>query len=866
MNSSGQNRPPRWASRFLAWYCNPQLAEQIIGDAEELFYWRLEEVGYSKAKRAFVWDVLRFFRWRNIKRKGVPRGFGAQNNNITMLKNYLKIGWRNIVRQKMPSTINILGLSIAISCCLVAYIYVESRWVVDNFHENGDNIYLVTHSAMVDGNQNRYGHIDVSMGDVMEDRFPVIKHRIRFSGAPLTVKSRGNLFSEHVTFVDPAFLQSFTFPLVEGEETALYDPSRVILDEYSARRYFGDENPIGETLTFLINDELRAFVVGAVYKTRWSNTSLRPGVLLSFEVLKQMKGNQKFNAWTFVELQEGTSVIELSQKLQELIPSHNNASSDYDYDEINLEPLTTMASNSGIIRNSPGGGRPGMAPFILVSLIAAFMLMLSVSNYVNISVLMGTKRIKEIGVRKVVGGRRMQLVNQFLVENLILCVLAIVVGCFLAKGVLMPGFNEISGSSLTVDVLTHRSLWKFLIVLTAFVTLLSGAYPAFYISKFKPTVIFSGKQKMARNWRFSGILITFQFVLSIITIVAGVMFVATNKVNADRDWGFNQNGKVVVPVPGTNLRSAWESKLLALPGVEGLTGSRENLASVYSTRQFSLNNNKAYAVYLECAPDYMQFMEVALRQGRFFDKTLLSDLSSSVLINESFASRYGVGAGQDQLLQLGDDFYKIVGVVGDFHYRSFGERIEPMVIKAVPDSLITQLTLAVAQGREQEIEDKARIEWLSMVEDRPYGGYVFTKVWRNYFEDMQGLQNVMLFTAILAILLSAMGLFGLASLSITSRMKDFGIKKVLGASLLQITKSVYIRFAVMLGIAIVTGGTLSVLIIGLLLDVVYGYHEPINAWPLLFSGLLLAIIAFSTISTQMRKVKKLNPAETLRME
>jgi ABC-type antimicrobial peptide transport system permease subunit len=449
-------------------------------------------------------------------------------------------------------------------------------------------------------------------------------------------------------------------------------------------------------------------------------------------------------------------------------------------------------------------------------------------------------------------------------ENLILCAFSIVVGIALAKGLFLTLFNNMSGLNLEMHLLDNKNLWLFLGILLIAVTFLSGFYPALYISKFKPASIFKGKEKFGRKWGFSGAVITFQLVLSIITIVAGIMFVRTNNMQEGIEWEFEKENRVLVNIPNSEIYPQLFNKMMALPGVEDIAGTNVSLGEAYSTTEFYIDDTKSRASYMFCSVKYPQFMGLELNEGRFFNPELISDTKSSVLVNEKFVERFNIKT--DDLIQIDSVFYQVVGVLNDFHYKKLTSQIEPLIMKAQPDSELGFLAIKVIAGMEIEMEKKIREAWVDVIRDKPYYGFLQSTIFNQNSSDSSGMAKTMLFTAVLATILSAMGIFGLASLSITSRMKDFGIKKVLGASLIQITKSVYLKFIIVLAIAIIVGSTLAIFIIGFFLDSFYNYHEPIGLIPLSFAALILSTVVFLTISSQIGKVRRMNAAQTLRME
>ncbi|GAB5524905.1 MAG: ABC transporter permease [Roseivirga sp.] len=856
--------PPKWPDRFLGWYCNDQVREQVQGDAHELFYWRLEDKGLARARRSFVWDVFRLFKWSNIKRTNRQK---QKLNSIAMFKNYFKIGLRNLWKQKMPSTINIIGLSLAVGCCLVSFKWIESNLVKDQFHERAEDTYLITPTRKTeDGDKIRYAKVVLAAAEMVKEEVPGVDMVNRYAFGYGQVKVKNAKFGNSFVFTDPSFFDVFSYKIIHGDKTALDDPRSVVLSEGNALAFFGDEYPVGQQLNLEINGEEKSFVVSAVIENAPDNSSMRPGLLVNFSLLEAYADPLTKTTFTFIVLNESVKPASLASSLDQIREKKNALTPKTAYLDISLEPLVTMAKNGQDLANG-FGGPPPLAPFVLLTCIGGFMLLLATSNYVNIATVMAMKRVKEIGVRKVIGGRRQQLIVQFLTENLLLCTLAMVVGCLLASAFFIPGFNDISGSNLRLALLEHRNLWWFLIILLVFITLVSGAYPAFYISSFKPVSIFRGSSQKGGKKRLTGALLTFQMILAVITIVAGIMFVQTNRQNESRDWGYDQYDKIVLRKPEGQSYETLSAELAKLPNIEAIAGSRGVIGQFQNYKRVDLGENRIQANVFQCDEKYPALLQTKLKEGAFFSEAAKTQNARSLVVNETFMNRLQLSLDDQQTVVMDSTNFNIIGVVEDFHFSTFSEVIQPAAFQVVADSLLYNMTVQVRAGTSVEMKEKLEnlLSDLDPEKNRYSVGFQ-DEVFNQHFEEMKGIGNIMVFTASLAVLLSAMGLFGLVSLSISSRQKDFSIKKVLGANLRQLSGDIYKRFMLILGLAIVIGGAISVFLIGMLLDSAYGYHDSIGIVPLTLAGIILMGVAAVTINTQVRNVKRMNPAETLRAE
>jgi putative ABC transport system permease protein len=861
-----ESKPPRWADRFLSWYCNPKLLEQIQGDVHELFYWRLEEEGYSNAKRSFVWDVFRFFRWSNIKRRSSNK---TQFNNTAMFKNYFKIGLRNLWKQRLPSTINILGLSLAIGCSVVAFKWIESTYTKDDFHENLDDLFLVTHWEDLEVNKGRAGSTDNRLTREILSSVAGIKYSSRYgSNGNLETKQGEKLTSNYAYFVDPEYLDMFSFEFIAGDPNTLNDDGNIIIDESTSTRFFGNELAVGKILEMKIGDAWKPFQVGAVVKDKPNNSSLRNNTLINYIHLEQLYSsqNREWNTNFFIQKQSDTKPSDLEVSMNALLPIFNKDQEEGSYLSFQLEPLTTMATNAYEIFGGVGFASP-TAPNVLLASIALFMLILATFNYINISMAMAMKRMKEIGIRKVIGSKRKQLISQFLIENFILCALSMMLGVFLAGGLFLPWFNNIAGGDLQVNILGHKNLWKFLGGLLIFITLASGLYPAIVASSFKAISIIKKERMSNGNGLLSGVFMTFQMILAMITIVGAVMCIYTNQVNQSRDWGYDQYNKLTVTVPDSKYFEVFREALDSDPSITKVASSKASIGRQLNGVPFKFEEQLNYAELFDVGYDIPNLFQFELLEGRFFDKTLASDVDKALVVNEAFMNAFQLDFKEEGIPILLDSAqYTIVGVVKDYHYWAFDEKIRGAAMRVVPTTEHRLLVLEMREGDILAQRDALMNSLGALAPDYNINISVQELTFDDYFRDLKGIRNILLFTAIMAITLAAMGLYGLVNINVSTHIKDFGIRKVLGANGFQLAQPVYKKFRNILGLAVLIGGSLAVLVVQLLLETIYAYSAPIGILPISGAALILLLVAFITLNLQVARVKKLNPAETLRMD
>jgi ABC-type antimicrobial peptide transport system permease subunit len=866
MSKRFKHSPPRWADWFLGLFCNPDLLEQLQGDVHELFYWRVEEKGYSHAKWSFIWDVIRLFRWSNIRR---TRKQGQKLNQIGMFKNYFKIGVRNLWKQRMPSAINIIGLSIAVGCSIVAFKFVEFSYVKDNFHKNKEDLFLVTHWEELESNKGRNGAINNELTREILESVPGIKASTRYNRLQLEVRVNKHITYNLTHFVDPAYLEMFTFELQAGNPKTLNSADQVVIDESTAIRLFGEQSALDQSIELKIGEEWKVFSVGAVYKDKPHNGSLQLGILVNYQHFEQHLSKLGQDDWStnfFIQRQAGTQPELLLESMDKLLPIYNKDNEDGAYSNFELEPITTMANNAYKMSNSIGSA-PNKAPILTLSAIAVFMLLLSTLNYVNISLAMIMKRLKEIGVRKVVGSPRRQLIIQFLCENLLLCLLSMFVGLLLAQGLFLPGFNEIAGVSFQLNLLSHQNFLMFLAALLLFISLASGLYPAVVASSYRPISILRKATQRGGRRILSSVFLTFQMILAMVTIVAAVMFVYANQVNESIEWGYDQHNKLVIGIPESDYRDAFRDVLLADPSVEVIAGTRSNIGQSLNGVQFKNGEVKTYAELFEVGRNYPEVLGLKLVEGRLFDENLESDFRKMLIVNQSFLEDLQLTFDPDGTTVVQDSVeYSIIGVVEDYHYWNPGMEIRGAAMRAIPANLYTSYLVEMREGNIFEHRGRLEEKLQAMVEEKSVYVGVQELMFEGFYDETRGIGNIMIFTASIAILLAAMGLYGLVSINISSQIKDYGIRKVLGASSFNLAKAIVLKFRFVLLLAILVGCPLAVLLVGALVDNVYAYAPGIGVGPLAVAVFILLSVTLFTFNLQIRRVRNMNPAETLRTE
>ena len=811
--------------------------------------------------------------WQKVRRQGkVLRELGAW---WAMLINYVKLAYRTLLRNKTPSAINIVGLSIALACCVVVYIFLATWHSMDSYHAKGDRIFLAQHEVERNYQKETWGRMPMPLGPAMTNDFPQVERTVRVNWSQATVQHGDQAFDESIMFVDVDFFDMLTFPLKAGSPEALADPSAVILSDIMATKYFGDADPVGEALTLTFDRQYRvAVTVGGVTEAFPSNTGFRFGFLMGFDHQRDL-GRTDLDDWAamtsgmFVEVTEPEAMETVAAQMERYLTVQNAANPDWPIQSFAFDNFADPSSDAHLIRGRLAeAAHPALSFFFIA--VALFMLALSCFNYINIALGSASRRLKEIGMRKVIGGNKRQLVVQFMTENILLCLLALVLGVVLAGTFLIPLFNSIFILQLDLSFADNLGLWAFLVGLLIFVGVASGAYPALYVASFQPITIFRGRQKLADNAWFTRAFLTFQFVLAFVTVILSVVLTMNSRYLIRQDWGYNPARTLIVELQEQSQYPLLRDAVAQHPDVVSLGGSMQHIGRSSSRAALQKPDGETQTVMrYVVGPNYMQTMGLHLQAGRFFDAARSNDAAEAVIVNERFVLAQGWTEALGQSVRLDSTAYTVVGVVEDFTFFFLAEP-QPAVLLTSSDPSYTYLALHLREGAGTEVE--AFVEATSA---RLFPEAVLTQFYQENVFDVSYRQYnnvVRAFNAIsaLALLIACIGLFGLASQNIARRMKEISIRKVVGASVSQLALLVNRGFLGQLVLAATIATALCVIGLNVLMSVVRAHvplaHMPLTPLPFMLAYVLVFATAVLAVGTQIYNVIDANPADVLRSE
>ncbi len=787
-----------------------------------------------------------------------------------MLKSFLKTTLRTIRKSPLTSFINIFGLAAALGVAIMCYSFVSYDLNTDQFHENREEIYMATTVLSRTGEEANYGITPVPYSERLRNDFPQIKRVVRMENRNGIMRAGLKVFNERISFADPGFLDMFTFPLKWGNKSSLEEPNKIILSEFTATKYFGDTNPVGEAITFDFGDKKYTFEVGGVAEKFPPARSMDFRALVNFDQIEIIDPSFRINDWsrfldaTFIQLENPNDLSSIEQSVQQFVSIQNDVQKDWPATEFGFTPWTRVFLDGNDLKNTVTGGTDGLARLVL-SIIGAFILVLAVFNYINIAIVSATKRLKEIGVRKVMGGTRKSLITQFLSENVFMTLVALILGFVLAVTLLIPGFDNLFQIGMEFDI-AHTELWIFLLILVVFTGLASGAYPALYISNFSAVNIFRGRLRFGGKNRLTKAFLTFQYILACIAVVGGIMFTQNTAYQRARDWGYDKDLTLAAYLDSPQELMQLKAVMEQNPNIESIAGSTHHLNRGRGSLQIeTMDLEKRDIVTLEIGPNYIETMKLNLLEGRSFEERREADFQN-VVVNEKMARVLNPNGALGSRFKVDSVTYTVIGIVEDFHQWSFFDPIEPMILKLAREDQYAYLSMKVKDGTLLNTHESLENSWTELFPDKPYNGFYQESTLEWYFREIDGHGKLMRYVATLCIILSCLGLYGLVSLNVASRTKEFSIRKALGAGLKNLALVINRQFVVFMIIALVLGLPISYVLMDALFEAVYAYYKPITIIPFLMAMVMVVLMVFLTVSSQVKKVMTTSPTEGLRSE
>ncbi|MGF7217245.1 ABC-type antimicrobial peptide transport system permease subunit [Spirosoma lacussanchae] len=804
-----------------------------------------------------------------------------------MIRNYLKIAFRTLWKHKTHTGINVVGLAVAFATATLLFLTSWFEWSYDRFHTDVDRIYRV--------------YLQESTGDVTSimpyPLSPALQAEMADAESVTRMMWSQTEFvgekhvAKDIRFADPGVFRTFTFPLLAGDpNTALKDLSSIVITEDMARDLFGDQNPIGKPLRTDGLNMGRDFIVTGVLANIPTNSTfrfdalVRPETRVDYQANKAEWGNR--NHEVFVRLKPGVDAQTAEKRLRSFTKKYwqseiaeakqrgQKPDAQGEYISLRLQPLTDIRFDT---KGVMGGGVSRTYVYAL-ALIGLFILLIAGINYVNLSLARSVTRAREVGVRKSLGAQSGQLLGQFWAESLVICLIALLAGVGLAVG-LRPYYNQLFGTRLSFDLLTHPITVGCILVAFLFITLLTGGYPAWIMARFEAVTVLKGKVKGPKSGGLRSILIVAQFALASLLIICTLLIGQQLRYLRERPLGFSEEQVISLPLrnrdnlTGARALQQLRDRLRNNPDVVSISGTATNLGSGLdgstsrSMSGWTYKNREVETDWLRVDFDYLKTLGMSLKAGRDFNPAFSTDTVSAVIITQSMAKQLGEKDPVGVVIQpdTADRKYEIIGVIPDFNLFSLHQKAKPITLHLDSRNEVSYALIRTTPQGMVRTMDALKSLWKEMAPSAPFQASFVNENTNRWYDKEERFSTIFRIAAGLTILLSCMGLFAVALLTIEQRTKEIGVRKVLGASVTSIVALLSKDFLKLVVIAIVIASPLAWYAMNQWLQD-FAYKIDIEWWVFGLAGLLAVGIALLTVSVQSIKAALMNPVRSLRSD
>jgi putative ABC transport system permease protein len=845
--------PPR-----LAWW----LFQRFIPLAERKYLRQamlevFEELHITKGKEA-----ARLWFWGQFLRSLPAFLSNSLYWSVEMIKNYTKITFRNLKKHKFYSFINITGLAIGIACCLIIFLWIQNELGYDRFHKNAGELYRIFQESPQGRRIFRFTSTPSGLGPLLKEQYPEIVESARHTPARWDIGREDIHFRESVALVDDSFLKMFSFPLLAGTpQAAMEDPYSIVISEEMREKYFAGEDPLGQTLR--VGESLDLNVTGVLQDIP-KDSHLQFDCLVPFKLLGEFGYNMKDwgnnNYWTYIQITENASSQEVEAKISGIIQEHVPRSSSV----IHLQPVTRIH-----LYALDGGG---LITYIYIFAgMAVFILLIACINYMNLSTARSANRAREVGIRKVVGANRVQLIKQFMGESIFYACIALIIGLTILY-LLLPTFGQLAGRPLGMDY--SLPIILVLIGLALFTGILAGIYPAFVLSSFQTIHALKGALKSRDGSAlFRKILVVTQFSLSIFLIIGTLSVFRQIDFMMNRDLGYNKENILCVPMRGQLARNyqAFKTRLLENPSIISMTRAnttpdikQSSIADYDITWDGREEGDNFPGInVMGVDADYLKTCKMKMAEGRFFSEEFPTDSTDSWVINEAAAAAMGLESPLGTGVYWAEYKGKIIGVIKDFHFSSLHEEIEPLLMR-----MNLWLDNILIRIRSDNLPGTIGFIQKTLKDLLPHYSFDYefldTRL-ENLYTAEQRMEKILIFSTIIAIFISCLGLLGLASFTAEQRTKEIGIRKVLGSTVGGVVFLLSREFIKWVLVANLIAWPVAYFAVHNWLQN-FAIRTRIGWEIFLLSGCLALAISLLTVCYQSIKAAGANPVDSLRYE
>ena len=808
-----------------------------------------------------------------------------------MLSNYFKIAFRSLLKFKGYAAINLLGLALGLASGIFIMIYVIDELSFDKFHANRENIYRVNTDMFEIKSGNRSGGMNANgwpVGALLRD-FPEVEKVVYIASTGMQINHEGKRFDERMFYAGKEFFDIFSFPLVKGDaSSALSKPNTVVISESIQQKYFKGEDALGKTMTF--NDTLY-FTVSGVMKDVPQQSHMQFGILISFATYETNNkwfsygdGWGNLNVNNYIVLKDGVNKEGLFKKARNLYMDRVKETMEnwgmYMY--VNIEPMDEIYLNSKY--GNAMGPVGSMERIYIVSGIALFVILLACINFVNLATARSTYRAKEVGLRKVVGSSRSSLIRQFLSESFVLTILAFIIAVALI-GLLLPLFNQLVGKTYELSMLTHAPIVMGVLLLIGVVTLLSGYYPAVVMSSMRPSEVLKGSLKTGQKGiQLRRVLVVFQFMISAGLIICTLVVINQLDFMQNRDLGFSSNQILVLDMDRVSARSGsasdgysnevFKNELESLSSIESVTFTnavpgRPGWVGQWASAADRPDEGSIGTEYMTIDEDYLKTLGLKIVAGRNFDAGRVADIEDGLIINETAVEKFGWGTPENAIGKRVDSPSKhpageVIGVVKDYHEFGLQREIYPMAMDYNPSRSRYYALRFKTTGTADLLTSLEKL-WKKYHDGYEFKYFFLDENFAKQYRAEQRLSKVFIVFSVITIAIATVGLIGLVSFMVVSRTKEIGIRKILGAGVLNITKLLSKEFMVLVVIANLIAIPLAWYLASQWLEQ-FAYRMPISAMLFVWTFVIALSITILTVSYHTIKAAMADPVKSLRYE
>jgi len=794
-----------------------------------------------------------------------------------MIKNYFLITLRSMMKSKVYLFINIFGMAISIGCCITAYFNFDFNNSFDSIHENAATIYRINSIRRFQDRDTEYGITPMPLPEIVRANIQDVTHVARYVPDYADVRIGDEVFDNYTGYVDADLFQMFTFEFIEGDPMSIKDKTKMLISDQNAIRLFGTVSAVGKTMTMIREGKpFKEYEVGAVYKLAPLNSSFRDGAFVLFDNFldlnkDMMNGtNWKYRVNTFITVPDASRIAVIEDQLKPQAENNNKVREDFVMTGFTLDPLPGMAVRDEY-HNRNGTYTQEAAPKAAVlgcSIMGIFILLIACFNLTNTSIAMSSRRLKEIGIRKVMGSMRKQLIAQFIGETAFVCFASLLVGMLLAETFLIPSFNSLwPEMKIEADYFARPQFLFVMVGVLMFTSVVAGAYPAFYITKFQPTAILKGKQKFGGTSWLSKILLGFQFAISLMAVVSSFAFVDNAKFQRDFDMGYDRQGAMFTWVNSEDEYNALRNVMAQNPDVLSMAGSEHQITYSSYNDPIKHDSKEIEVDIMHVSPEYLSTMGLTLLEGRNFERDSETDRRESVIITNKLATMFGMDEpiGKEIIWMDTVKFY-VIGVVKDIYNRGLWRELEPVMIRYSPPAAYRHLTLSTAPGKLVEVKEYMEDHWKKIFPNRKFSSLYMDDEMAEANQVNVNIVKMFVFLGAVALLLSVTGLFTLVSLNIIKKMKEIGVRKVLGASIANISRVINTQFVIILLVACLAGGFAGKFMAEMLMGSIWEFFKQTTVETMVVSSAIILIASALSVSFKTYNTAKMNPVHVLRDE